>query len=100
MVYRWRHRTLPCWLGVAGSGALLIQLSLTACSLVGPDAICSDGQIDVERSVHGLGSYCAPHKPTDKDCPPDQITRLILSTGHEDCITNEVGHERDGLPGQ
>jgi hypothetical protein len=69
-------------------------------SELGPERLCSGDEVFVlpRANPHAAwGAYCVKRTAEDRECPPGERLRRVLGPPREDCITDEVGHEHDGL---
>ena len=71
------------------------SLSLASCGW--EETLCSPGEVFLTYEKPPGGGDCEKRKAGDPECPEGEILRRIVDTGREDCITDLVGHERDGL---
>ncbi|MFY9914963.1 MAG: hypothetical protein WAK18_09870 [Nocardioidaceae bacterium] len=100
------HRRVNVSVGVVARLALVVLVAFVALVylppiavrlIAGPERICSGDEVMVVEDLQG-GAYCETRKAGDKTCPDGERLRRLLDPPREDCITDEVGHESDGLP--
>jgi hypothetical protein len=76
-------------------GTLLVGGLVGGCRFTWEEGICEPDKVVVVAPQGG--GWCEDAGPTDLRCPDGQIARRLQGTPGQECVTNVVGHEHDGL---